>query len=210
MAAVIDLRDAVPARPAIEPAALQSRACGTLHRRGGTRPTTASGPSQRCASRRWVRQTPAHQIACDGVFHERRLGTRRAAALPGRDEDALRRGRAPVRPRHPADGVFACGRVNGIYTPAARLLDGDVPAARRRRIGASARRRPVRVPAEASRRPTPGPCVPSEGQEFRRLRRGSAGRGSRERHSGGLRQHRADEALLAPSAWGRARASIRT
>ncbi|MGK2951126.1 MAG: FAD-dependent oxidoreductase [Thiobacillus sp.] len=68
---------------------------------------------------------PAAEIACDGVFMS--VGWAPAAALLYQAGTKMRydNGVQQFVPDQLPDGVFACGRVNGIHTPESRLLDGE-------------------------------------------------------------------------------------
>src|SRR6266478_2407112 len=131
--------------------------------------------------------------------NERRLGGGRQFAASGGCDDALRRRACAIRARSAAGGDI-------------RLRAGQW----RVRLRAQARRRPAGGPGRCEPRRV-RPCGADAGrardtvseprladrfasawQELRGLRRGPAAAGSGKRGAGGLRQHRAAEALLDP------------
>ena len=171
---------------------LRVRSRGRRARAWWRRPSARSAPDGKP-------ETSAPQkFACDGLVMS--VGWAPAAALLYQAGTTMRydaRVQQFVPDRLP-EGVFACGRVNGVYALEARLEDGERAgtrsraAARIRRARAALLRRAgsrVAVASLAGRRA-------SFGQELRRLRRGPAGEGFLQRRAGRLRQHRAAEALL--------------
>ncbi len=107
------------------------------------------------------------ELACDGVFMS--VGWAPAAALLYQAGTKMRydAGIEQFVPEKLPDGVFACGRVNGVHTFASRLLDGEragSAAAAHCGLGGA---KPIAVPTETDSPTHPWPIVPHpEGKNF--------------------------------------------
>ncbi|MDP1644365.1 MAG: FAD-dependent oxidoreductase [Thiobacillus sp.] len=156
VAAMIDLRDAVPADQQSMLAALHI----PLH--AGHCIVEAISSGKRVAAVRIAAvgaATPATNIACDGVFMS--VGWAPAAPLLYQAGTKMRydEGVHQFVPDTLPDGVFACGRVNGIHTPAARLLDGERAGSAAAAHCGFGTMKAVSVPAEAESPTHPWPIV---------------------------------------------------
>ncbi|MHB0973786.1 MAG: FAD-dependent oxidoreductase [Thiobacillus sp.] len=110
---------------------------------------------------------PVTEIPCDGVFMS--VGWAPAASLLYQAGTKMRydAGVHQFVPDTLPDGVFACGRVNGVHEPESRVLDGE-------RAGSAAAAhcgwgtaKPVVVPAETASPTHPWPIVPHpKGKNF--------------------------------------------
>ncbi len=162
-----------------------------LHGRRGCDGVPASARRAARMSRRVT------DFACDGVVMS--VGFAPANALLHQAGARMRfdeRTQQFVPDTLPA-GVFAAGRVNGVYDLANRLQRRrarSVPGAAA--SGAASWLAPSRrCPPRRVARPTPIRSSSIRRQELRRLRRGPAAQRLRPRGAGRLRQHRAAEAL---------------
>jgi len=164
--AVIDLRDKVPgeqyALVAAQGIPLYSGHCivEALPAADGTRVAGVRVAAQGEA------ETVA-ELACDGVFMS--VGWAPAAALLYQAGTKMRYddGVHQFVPDKLPDGVFACGRVNGIHTLGSRLLDGErAGSAAAAHCGCGAAKLPS-VPVEAESPTHPWPIVPHpKGKNF--------------------------------------------
>jgi sarcosine oxidase subunit alpha len=158
VAAMIDLRDAVPADQQSMLAALHI----PLHAGHCIVEAISTNDGKRVAAVRIAAvgaATPATNIACDGVFMS--VGWAPAAPLLYQAGTKMRydEGVHQFVPDTLPDGVFACGRVNGIHTPAARLLDGERAGSAAAAHCGFGTMKAVSVPAEAESPTHPWPIV---------------------------------------------------
>ena len=166
VAAVVDLRDAVPGDQQsllVErgiPLHAGHAVAEALPAKGGKRVTGVRiAPMGSLA--------PAAEIACDGVFMS--VGWAPAAPLlyPAGTKMRYDAGVHQFVPDTLPCGVFACGRVNGIHTPDARLLDGKRAGSAAAAHCGCGTAKPVAVPAETASPTYPWPIVPHpKGKNF--------------------------------------------
>ncbi len=166
VAAVIDLRDAVPT----EQAAVLAERGIPLHAGHVITEALPAKGDKRVAGVRIAavatREASA-EIACDGVFMS--VGWAPAAPLLYQAGTKMRYddGVQQFVPDTLPDGVFACGRVNGIHTPSARLLDGERAGSAAAAYCGCGAAKPVVVPAETASPTHPWPIVPHpKGKNF--------------------------------------------
>jgi len=167
VAAVIDLRDDVPADQQSALAALRI----PLHVGHCIVEALPANDGKRVAGVRVAAVDaavpPAAEIACDGVFMS--IGWAPAAPLLYQAGTKMRYDEAVHQfvPDRLPDGVFACGRVNGIHTPDARLLDGERAGSAAAAHCGFGTAKPVAVPAETASPTHPWPIVPHpKGKNF--------------------------------------------
>lgn len=158
VAAVIDLRDAVPAEQKSVLAALRI----PLHRGHCIVEAIPANDGKRVAGVRIAAVgavPPAAEIACDGVFMS--VGWAPAAPLLYQAGTKMRYddGVHQFVPDTLPDGVFACGRVNGIHAFDARLLDGERAGSAAAAHCGCGTAKPVVVPAETASPTHPWPIV---------------------------------------------------
>ena len=123
-------------------------------------PTAASGTDAvEVAPARRAGPTDCRQVVLDPVRRhrdERRMGGGRRSLLPGRRAHGLVRPAPAIRPQSRARGLFAAGRLNGVYALDEQMQDG-------RRAGLAAAaflgRQRGRLPA-AGRAPAASPTHP--------------------------------------------------
>jgi sarcosine oxidase subunit alpha len=166
VAAVVDLRDAVPAA---QRAALAAHGI-PLHAGHAIAEALPAADGKRVACVRLApvnATAPVMELACDGVFMS--VGWAPAAPLLYQAGTKMRYddGVHQFVPDQMPDGIFACGRVNGIHTPAARLLDGErAGSAAAAHCGCGAAKA-IGVPAETESPTHPWPIVPHpKGKNF--------------------------------------------
>jgi sarcosine oxidase subunit alpha len=110
---------------------------------------------------------PVTEIPCDGVFMS--VGWAPAAPLLYQAGTKMRYddGVHQFVPDQMPDGIYACGRVNGIHTPAARLLDGERGGSAAAAYCGCGTAKAVSVPAESESPTHPWPIVPHpKGKNF--------------------------------------------
>lgn len=158
VAAVVDLRDTVPA----EQAAVLT-ACGIpLHAGHCFAEAVPAADGKRVAGVRIAavdsREASA-KIACDGVFMS--VGWAPAAPLLYQAGTKMRYddGVHQFVPDTLPDGVFACGRVNGVHEPESRVLDGERAGSAAAAHCGCGTAKPVAVPAETQSPTHPWPIV---------------------------------------------------
>jgi sarcosine oxidase, subunit alpha len=138
----------------------------------------------------------AESIACDAIVTS--VGYAPAAPLLYQAGTQMRHDEALGQfvPEKLPDGVFAAGRVNGVYDFSRRPLDGArAGRAAAKHLGfQAADPEPVARDGEGINHPLPDLPAP-QGKKLHRLRRGPAAQGFRERSPGRLRQHRVDETI---------------
>ena len=166
VAAVIELRDDVPAEQQSMLAALHI----PLHAGHCIIEAIPAHDSKRVAAVRVAAvgaPAPATNITCDGVFMS--VGWAPAAPLLYQAGTKMRYddGVHQFVPDTLPDGVFACGRVNGIHTPAARLLDGERAGSAAAAHCGFGMMKSISVPAETESPTHPWPIVPHhKGKNF--------------------------------------------
>jgi len=109
----------------------------------------------------------AAEIACDGVFMS--VGWAPAAALLYQAGTRMRYddGVQQFVPDQLPDGIFACGRVNGIHAPDSRLLDGERAGSAAAAHCGFGEARGIAVKAEVESPTHPWPIVPHpKGKNF--------------------------------------------
>ncbi|MGB9129993.1 MAG: FAD-dependent oxidoreductase [Thiobacillus sp.] len=159
VAAMIDLRDDVPAEQQSVLAALHI----PLHAGHCIIEAIPAADGKRVAGVRiaavGAAVPPAAEIACDGVFMS--VGWAPAAPLLYQAGTKMRydEGVHQFVPDKLPDGVFACGRVNGIHTPAARLLDGERAGSAAAAHCGFGTMKAISVPAETESPTHPWPIV---------------------------------------------------
>ncbi|MBW8370464.1 MAG: FAD-dependent oxidoreductase [Thiobacillus sp.] len=158
VAAVIDLRDDVPADQQSVLAALRI----PLHTGHCIVEALPANDGKRVAAVRVAAvgaPAPATNITCDGVFMS--VGWAPAAPLLYQAGTKMRYddGVHQFVPDTLPDGVFACGRVNGIHTPAARLLDGERAGSAAAAHCGFGTMKAISVPAEMESPTHPWPIV---------------------------------------------------
>ncbi|MCL5059923.1 MAG: aminomethyltransferase, partial [Candidatus Thermoplasmatota archaeon] len=107
------------------------------------------------------------EIACDGVFMS--VGWAPAAALLYQAGTKMRydTGVHQFVPDTLPEGVFACGRVNGVHALESRLLDGERAGSAAAAHCGFGEAKPVQVPAETTSPTHPWPIVPHpQGKNF--------------------------------------------
>ena len=166
VAAVIDLRDAVPADQ-------QSLLVGhgiTLYA-GHCILDALPAADGKCVAGVRVAAVGSREtdtpIACDGVFMS--VGWAPAAPLLYQAGTKMRydEGVHQFVPDQMPDGIYACGRVNGIHTPAARLLDGERAGSAAAAHCGFGTMKAVSVPTETESPTHPWPIVShSKGKNF--------------------------------------------
>ena len=159
VAAVVDLRDAVPdeqrARVAAHNTPLFAGHCIVE--------ALPAADGKRVAG---VKTAPlgsldaAIELACDGVFMS--VGWAPAAALLYQAGTKMRyeSNTEQFVPERLPDGVFACGRVNGVHAFASRLLDGERAGSAAAAYCGFGAAKAVAVPAETESPTHPWPIVP--------------------------------------------------
>ena len=158
VAAMIDLRDAVPA----EQQSLLVDHGITLYAGHCILEALPAADGRRVAGVKLAPVTstaPVMELACDGIFMS--VGWAPAAPLLYQAGTKMRydEGVHQFVPDQLPDGLYACGRVNGIHTPAARLLDGErAGSAAAAHCGCGAAKA-VSVPAETEPPTHPWPIV---------------------------------------------------
>lgn len=166
LAAVVDLRAAVPVGQADEAARLRIPLYAG-HCILEALPAKAGGRVGAVRLARVDQAQAVAEIACDGVFMS--VGWAPAAALLYQAGTRMRYddGVQQFVPEHLPDGVFACGRVNGVYELASRLADGQragSAAAAHCGFGEAAE---IAVPSEAESPTHAWPIVPHpKGKNF--------------------------------------------
>jgi sarcosine oxidase, subunit alpha len=159
VAAVIDLRDDVPAGQQSVLAELRI----PLHTGHCIVEALPANDGKRVAGVRTAAVDaavpPAAEIACDGVFMS--VGWAPAAPLLYQAGTKMRydEGVHQFVPDRLPDGIFACGRVNGIHTPAARLLDGERAGSTAAAHCGFGTMKSISVPAETASPTHPWPIV---------------------------------------------------
>lgn len=158
VAAMIDLRDDVPAEQQSVLAALHI----PLHRGHCIIEAIPAHDGKRVAAVRVAAvgaPAPATNITCGGVFMS--VGWAPAAPLLYQAGTKMRYddGVHQFVPNTLPDGVFACGRVNGIHTPAARLLDGERAGSAAAAHCGFGTMKSISVPAETESPTHPWPIV---------------------------------------------------
>ena len=207
------------AAPTAEAAALRSRGIepcsATRVARGACRCRRASGRRDavphRCR-RPGARRRSAHRLRWRR--DERRLDACRRnllyqAGTRMRYDEAVQQFVPAALPA----GVFACGKVNGVYALEARLARRPARRQRGRRARRSWRRHAAVDDSRRSPRVAVAPVADrgaSAGQELRRLRRGPAAQGLRRTRCRRASTTSSCSSASRPSAWARARASTRT
>jgi sarcosine oxidase subunit alpha len=164
--AVIDLRDDVPADQQSVLAALHI----PLHARHCIAEALPAAGGTRVAEVRIApvgQVEPGTEIACDGVFMS--VGWAPAAPLLYQAGTKMRYDEAVHQfvPDQLPEGIFACGRVNGIHTPGARLLDGEQAGSAAAAHCGFGTAKLAAVPAETESPTHPWPIVPHpKGKNF--------------------------------------------
>ena len=166
VAAVIDLRDAVPAE---QVAVLTARGI-PLHA-GRCIAEAVPAADGKCVVGVRIAAVDTREasaeIACDGVFMS--VGWAPAAPLLYQAGTKMRydAGVHQFVPDTLPDGVFACGRVNGVHTPDSRLLDGERAGSAAAAHCGCGTAKPVAVPIETASPTHPWPIVPHpKGKNF--------------------------------------------
>ena len=166
VAAVIDLRDAVPDD---QQSVLSDRGI-SLHAGHCIVEAVPAAGGKRVAGVRIAKAdmaTPATEIACDGVFMS--VGWAPAAPLLYQAGTKMRYddGVHQFVPDQLPDGIFACGRVNGVHEPESRMLDGERAGSAAAAHCGCGMAKSVSVPAETESPTHPWPIVPHpKGKNF--------------------------------------------
>jgi len=166
VAAVIDLRDAVPDD---QQSVLSDRGI-SLHAGHCIVEAVPAAGGKRVAGVRIAMAdmaTPATEIACDGVFMS--VGWAPAAPLLYQAGTKMRYddGVHQFVPDQLPDGIFACGRVNGVHEPESRMLDGERAGSAAAAHCGCGMAKSVSVPAETESPTHPWPIVPHpKGKNF--------------------------------------------
>jgi sarcosine oxidase subunit alpha len=166
VAAVVDLRDAVPPRQA----ELATTRGIPLYAGHCIVEAAPAKDGKRVAAVRLARTgqaTAVAELACDGVFMS--VGWAPAAALLYQAGTKMRydAGVEQFVPETLPDGVFACGRVNGVHAIPSRLADGERSGSAAAAHCGFGEARAVAVPGETESPTHPWPIVPHpKGKNF--------------------------------------------
>jgi sarcosine oxidase subunit alpha len=166
VAAVIDLRDAVPADQQSVVDALRI----PLHTGHCIVEAVPAADGKHVAAVRIAAVgavAPAAEIACDGVFMS--VGWAPAAPLLYQAGTRMRydAGVHQFVPDQMPDGIFACGRVNGVHEPESRVLDGERAGSAAAAHCGCGMAKAIGVPAETESPTHPWPIVPHpKGKNF--------------------------------------------
>ncbi|MEW6133796.1 MAG: FAD-dependent oxidoreductase [Pseudomonadota bacterium] len=166
VAAVVDLRDAVPPQQA-EFATTRGIPLYPGHCIVEAVPAKDGRRVAAVKLARIGQMAAGAELACDGVFMS--VGWAPAAALLYQAGTKMRydAGIEQFVPEKLPDGVFACGRVNGVHTFASRLLDGERAGSAAAAHCGFGSAKPIVVPAETASPTHPWPIVPHpKGKNF--------------------------------------------
>ncbi len=166
VAAVIDLREAVPTE---QVAVLAARGI-PLHAGHAIVEALPAADGKRVAGVKLApvnTAAPVTEIPCDGILVS--VGWAPAAPLLYQAGTKMRydAGVHQFVPDTLPDGVFACGRVNGVHEPESRLLDGECAGSAAAAHCGFGTMKAISVPAETASPTHPWPIVPHpKGKNF--------------------------------------------